>query len=104
MKWGQRRARHRAALLRGHTALRETNGGEVYAKRVRVMLLCWIYRGRQYFSADVLLTNVLCDNNHDRGNKRQFLYMAPLWFQCAQLLLNLHFKTLFLLFPTAEMY
>lgn len=93
MKWGQRRARHRAALSRGHKDLRGTNGGEVYAKRVRVMRLCWIYRVRQYFSADVLLTNVLCDNNHDRGNKRQILYMAPLWFQCAQVFLNLHFKT-----------
>lgn len=39
-----------------------------------------IYRVRHYFSADVLLTNVLCDNNPDRGNKRQFLHMAPLWF------------------------
>lgn len=49
------------------------------------MLLCWIDRAGEYFSADVLLTNVLCDNNRDRANKRPFPNVAPLWLPCAEI-------------------
>lgn len=42
-------------------------------------------RAEGYFSADVLLTNVLCDDDDDRANKRQFLNTAPLWFPSAEI-------------------
>lgn len=56
-------------------------------------LLRRVGRVRQYFSADVLLTDVLCDNNPDRGNKRQFLDAPPVVFTS---------QTLFLLFATGK--
>lgn len=42
MKRGQRRAGNREAVSRGREALRDTKDAEVYAKRVGVMLLCWV--------------------------------------------------------------
>lgn len=57
-------------------------------------------RAKGYFSADVLLTNVLCDDDHDHGNKRQFLNTTPLWFPSAEIFPEIsHFGTSI---PTAE--